>query len=147
MTQHEQIQREMTLAYESMRDADIVGPGSLAFSVYQSIANGEEAAGVQYTSVEHLKAMARKFLARRNDADGDESVAHNAQGEFSFSGQLQDRYPLPRQRGEEPAYIKRGLLTPEQRAWNVDQLRKSARARLAHADALEAEGTDIPKAG
>lgn len=140
MTQHEQIQRELTLAYEAMREADIVGPGSLAFAVYQNIATGDEAAGVQYTSVEHLKAMARKFLARRNDADGDQNQAHPDQEEFSFSGQLQDRYPLPRKRGEEPVYIKRHLLTEEQRAWNVEQLRKSARARLAHADALEAEG-------
>ena len=61
----------------------------------------------------------------------------------SFSGKLQDRYPLPRKAGEEAAYKLRSHLTPEERRWNVMQLRKSAHARLEHADALEAEGQII----
>lgn len=103
MKQHQQIMAEMAKQYEAMRDAVIVGPGSLAYGVFHSFATGEEDPHIQYASVEHLKQMARQFLARRNKADSDDNPAHVDQGEFSFTGQLQDRYPLPRKGDEEPA--------------------------------------------
>lgn len=140
MSQHEQINAEIARQYEAMRDAVVVGPGSLAFGVYQHFATGIEEPHIQYASLEHLKQMARRFLAKRHDHDSDENPAHISQASFAFSGQLQDRYPLPRHKGEEPVYKQRHQLTFEERAWNVEQLRKSANARLEHADALEAEG-------
>lgn len=140
MNQHQQIVAELARQYEAMRDAVIVGPGSLAFGVYQHFAKGDENPNIQYASIEHLKQMARRYLARNHDADSDENPAHRSQGEFSFSGQLQERYPLPRKGDEEPAYKLRSQLTDDERHWNVEQLRKSAGARLQHADALEAEG-------
>lgn len=143
MNQHQQIIAEMDRQYEAIRDAVFVGPGSLALGVYNTFASGEETPNIQYASIEHIKTMARKFLAKRNDADGEENPAHMAQGELpgiQFSGQLQDRYPLPRIAGEEPVYKLRIHLSPEERAYNVSQLRKSADARNEHADALEAEG-------
>lgn len=73
----------------------------------------------------------------------EESEAYT-QGELdlgiSFSGKLQDRYPLPRKKGEEPAYKLRLMLTPEEREWNALQLHKSGLARIEHANALRAEG-------
>lgn len=143
MNQHQKIMGEMAVIYEGIREAAIVGPGALASRVYDAFATGEEEPHIQYASIEHLKHMARVFLARHHDADGDDNPAHKVQGELpgiSFSGQLQDRYPLPRKPGEEPAYKLRSQLTAEERAWNVQQLRKSAKARQEHADALEAEG-------
>jgi hypothetical protein len=139
MSQHSQIIAEFSRQYELMRDAEIVGPGSLALGAYHVFCSGDEPANIQYCSLEHLKAMARKFLAARKTPDGEENEAHGLQGDL-FSGALQDRYPLPKGPGEEPAYKRRDLLTPDERAWNAEQLRKSAKARLKHADALEAEG-------
>lgn len=140
MTQHQQIVSEMERQYEALRDAILVGPKALAYKVYQHFSDGPVDAHIQYASIEHMTAMARKFLAKRNDPDDDDNEVYGGQQAFSFSGQLQDRYPVPRKQGEEPLYKKRGQLTREERAWNVDQLRKSARSRQEHADALEAEG-------
>lgn len=140
MNQHQQITAEMARQYEHMRDAAMIGPSALAHSVYEAFATGEEGTHVHYMSLEHCKQMARKFLARHCDTNDEENDVHGVQGDFEFSGKLQDRYPMPRKAGEEPTYKLRHLLSPEDRAWNVSQLRKSADARNEHADALEAEG-------
>lgn len=140
MNLHQQITAEMARQYEFLRDAVMIGPSALAHSVYETFATGEEEPHIQYMSLEQCKQMARKFLARHCDADDDENAVYGAQGELEFSGKLQDRYPLPRKAGDEPVYKLRHLLTAQERAWNVAQLRKSADARNEHADALEAEG-------
>lgn len=143
MNQHQRINAEMHKQYEAMREAVLVSPSGLAHRVFETFASGEEAPQVEYTSLEHLKHMARVFLAKKKDPDSDESEAYAGQDDlpgFSFSGKLQDRYPLPRKAGEEAVYKLRQLLTPEERAHNVKTLRKGAHARLEHADALEAEG-------
>lgn len=140
MSQHQQILAEMERQYELLRDAAIVMPETLAYAAYRAFQNGSVEPHIQYASIEHMKNMARKFLATRNDPDDEENEVHKVQGEFSFSGKLQARYPLPRKPGEQPVYKLRHLLTKKERAWNVEQLRKSAYARQEHADALEAEG-------
>lgn len=144
MNQHQKINGEFERQYAFLQDAIIISPAALAHRVFEEFCTGEEEPHIQYTSLEHLKHMARVFLARRKEADGDMNETHNAQGDLdlgvSFSGKLQDRYPLPRKQGEEPTYKLRSELTEEERAWNVGVLRKSARARMEHADALEAEG-------
>lgn len=146
MNQHQRIMGEMERQYEAMRDAVIVSPSALAHRAFEAFSHGDEDPHIQYASVEHMKHMARKFLATRKDPNSDESDAYaSRQPSFDlgvqFSGQLQDRYPLPRKAGEEPVYKLRALLTPDERSFNVDVLRKGARARLEHADALEAEGS------
>ena len=145
MNQHQRINQELERQYEMLRDATIVMPTALAHGAFEQFTTGEEDLHIQYASLEHLKHMARVFLAKRKDPDGDENEAHNAQGDLdlgipAFSGKLQDRYPLRRKSGEEPAYKLRHELSEDERAWNVQQLRKSAKARQEHADALEAEG-------
>ena len=143
MNLHQQITEEMQRQYDALQDATVVYPSSIAMVVFEAFSTGQEAAHIQYTSLEHLKQMAREFLRKKKDPTSDESDAY-AQSEMDygteFSGQLQDRYPIKRAKGEEPAYKKRAELTPDDRAYNVKQLRKSAGARLEHADALEAEG-------
>lgn len=147
MNQHQKINCELERQYTFLDGAIIISPSALAHRVFEVFSHGDEDAHIAYTSLEHLKHMARVFLARRKDVDGDLNDVHCAQGEFdlgvSFSGKLQDRYPLPRKAGEEAAYKLRKHLTPEERRWNVMQLRKSANARLEHADALEAEGLAV----
>lgn len=144
MNQHQQINGEFERQYAFLDGAISIMPSALAHRVFETFSTGDEEPHIQYASLEHLKHMARVYLARRKDADGDMNETHGAQGDLdlgtSFSKKLQDRYPLPRQPGEEPTYKLRSELTAEERAWNVQQLRKSARARMEHADALEAEG-------
>jgi hypothetical protein len=146
MNHHGRIVEEISRQYNLWSDAVIVSPSALAHSVYSSIASGTESDTVNYLSLEQLKQMCREFLRRRKEPDGEENEAHGAQGTLplgiDFSGNLQDRYPIPRQSGEEPTYKLRHLLTPEERRWNVMLLRKSAQARQKHADALEAEGNE-----
>jgi len=141
MNQHEQITRDLDALIDQNRDAEIITPASIALILQHRYADGTLPPPIEYASLEHLKQMARKRLARQYDADSDDAEAYSGQGEL-FSGHLQDRYPLPHQRGREPAYKRREALTAEERQWNVSILRKSAQARLAHADALEAEGLD-----
>lgn len=143
MNQHQAIISEMTKQYESLSGAVLVAPSGLAHRVFEAFKSGDESPQIQYTSLEHLKQMAREFLRRQKNPDSDESETYANQAELpgiSFSGQLQDRYPLPKKVGDEPVYKLRHHLTAEERAWNVQQLRKSAKARQEHADALEAEG-------
>lgn len=143
MNEYGRVVEEIARYYDRFSDAVIVSPSALAYGVYTGIASGSESDTINFLSLEQLKQMCREFLRRRKDADGEENDAH-AQGELDlgvrFSGKLQDRYPLPRKDGEEPTYKLRHHLTPEERYWNVMQLRKSAQARLEHADALQAEG-------
>lgn len=146
MNEHGRIIEEIAQQYDQFSSALIVSPSALAYGVYKAIASGGESEACNYLSLEHLKHMCRDFLRKRKDADGEENEAHMDQGRFEFgirfSGKLQDRYPIPRKAGEEPAYKLRHHLTPEERLWNVNQLRKSAQARLEHADALQAEGSE-----
>ena len=149
MNQHQKINAEFERQYMFLEDAILISTSALAHRVFESFSTGDEEPHIEYTSLEHMKHMARVFLARRKDVEGDLNEAH-AQGELdlgvAFSGKLQDRYPLPRKDGEEPVYKRRSDLTEDERAWNVQQLRKSARARLEHADALEAEGMMVAAA-
>lgn len=136
MSLHEDIQMRLARAHEGMAHAISITPASLALAVMREYSPDALEPHIEYGCYEHFKHMGRKFLAGRHNADGDENPAH--QGEL-FSGHLQDRYPVPRKAGEEPVYKLREHLTAQERAWNVAALRKSAEARLLHADALEAE--------
>lgn len=146
MNEHGRVLEEIKRQYDRFSGAVTVNPSSLAWGVHELLSSGMESDSTRYLSLEQLKQMCREFLRRRKDADGEENETHSAQGEFDlgvkFSGKLQDRYPLPRKDGEEPSYKLRNHLTPEERKWNVNQLRKSAKARQEHADALEAEGME-----
>ena len=139
MNQHQQIIEEIERQCLFLKDAILISPSALAHRVYECFAAGEVEPHIAYTSIEHLKHMTRVYL-RRNEADSEDNPAHGQPDLPGFSAQLQDRYPIPRKTTEEPVYKLRSYLTPDERAWNVAQLRKSAQARLEHADALEAEG-------
>lgn len=143
MNQHQRVMGEIARQYESFSSAVIVTPSALAHRALEAFCSGNEDPHIQWASLEHFKQMSREFLRRTKDVEGEDNDAHAAQGEMfggRFSGALQDRYPLPRKQGDEPSYKLRLHLTPEERAWNVRMLRRSAEARMEHADALEAEG-------
>jgi hypothetical protein len=138
MAVHEDITSFMQRWITAREEAAILSPTVLAVAARQNFERGPLELHIEYTSLEHLKQMARRVLANRYNDDGEDNPAYE-QGEL-FSGHLQQRYPIPHQRGSDPQYKLRHLLTDRERAWNVEFLRKSATARLAHADALEAEG-------
>ena len=139
MSLHEAISTAMVRFIEARADCVIISPAAVAAATLQEFAAPDLEPHIEYASLEHFKNMARKVLARRFDDEGDDNSAYAGQGEL-FSGHLQERYPIPRKKGEDAVYKRREDLTPEERRWNVKSLRKSADARLAHADALEAEG-------
>lgn len=134
MSLHEEIITDMHRVMD-MTDADIVTPASLARAVQSKYRSGKLEPHIEYTSFEHFKQLARKVLSGRLDTESDENESY--QGEL-FTGRLQTRYPIPRQAGDEPAYKLLERLTDAEVKWNIRSLRKSADARLEHADALEA---------
>lgn len=143
MNLHAAIRTTIHEVIEGFHEADIISPTTVAQALQRRYSAQTADAHVQYASLEHFKHMARRALAGRYDAESDESEAH--QGEL-FSGHLQSRYPIPRRVGEDPVYKLRAALTSDERAWNVETLRRSANARLLHADALEAEGQFVQAA-
>jgi len=135
MSLHEDITNALRSEIDSLGGAIALSPTTVALAVQRRFAPSAIEPHLQYASLEHLKQMARKALARRFEAEADDSIAY--QGDM-FSGLLQDAYPLPIKDGAEPIYKPRNDLTDEEVAWNIKQLRKSAAARLEHADALQA---------
>lgn len=138
MSIHEEISQELRRQL-SLCDEERLGdvePGTLAQRAYCAYSQPSDDPHVAYGCREHFKQMARAILAGRFDADTDRSESEAYQGDM-FSGHLQSRYPLPHARGEEPSYRRRELLTEAELDWNIASLRKSADARLRHADALE----------
>jgi hypothetical protein len=139
MTIHEDVLSEIHREMKRLSGIDVVvSPTTIALAVQESFATGRLEPHIQYTSLEHLKQMARHELARNwsHGNENAETYSHeDEQGEL-FSGHLQDSYPLPRRRGEEPVYRPREFLSFEEAEWNADQLRKHGLARLKHADAL-----------
>lgn len=139
MSERSEVMTIMQGNLERLDGAISIMPRALAISTYREISPQQrDDRLVQYLTVEMLTTMARKLLARNYGHDSDHTEAYQSE---LFSGVLQARYPVPRKPGEEPVYKLRRHLTSQDRAWNVEQLRKSALARLEHADALEAEPT------
>jgi hypothetical protein len=134
---HESIATAMARFIEDRRDCAILSPAAIASATLQTFCEDRLEPHVEYASLEHFKNMARKALAARFDDEGEQNTSYAAQGEL-FSGHLQERYPVPRVAGTDPVYKLRDSLTDDEVRWNLRTLRKSADARLAHADALEA---------
>lgn len=137
MNMHEQIRVDMQAIIDGQCGIEIISPTSLALALQGQYEPGELEPHIKFSSLEGMKQIARGVLSGRYEAESDDGESLN--GEL-FSGHLQTRSPVPRKRGEEPVYKLRSSLSSDERAWNVRSLRASARARLLHADALEAEG-------
>lgn len=137
MSLHEAISTAMVRFIEDRRDCAIISPAAVAAATLQAFNAERLEPHIEYASLEHFKNMARKVLAHRFDDEGETNPAYAAQGEM-FSGHLQDRYPVPRKKGEDAVYKLREALTDDEVRWNLRSLRRAADARLLHADALEA---------
>lgn len=89
----------------------------------------------------HLRQIARAKLRQMFQPDDDDGEQHDL-----FPG-LQRRYPTARSvRTDEPEYVLLERLTQVDIGFNVARLRAEARAKLEHADALEAYGDEHPDA-
>lgn len=139
MSLHEEVNTAIHREIDAMGAAIALSPTAVALAVQRTFSDSRIEPRLQYTSLEHIKQMARKALAGRYEPDGEQNESH--QDEL-FSGHLQDRYPTPRIRDADPLYKHREALTKDELLWNVTQLRKSASARLRHADALQAWADD-----
>jgi hypothetical protein len=79
------------------------------------------------------RSLCRKLFEDSDDDDG--------QPRFTGFDGLQWRYPTARSKGKpDPEYVLRDRMSEDDIAFNVSRLRSEARAKLAHADALEAWG-------
>ena len=135
MTIHEDIEQAIKRELNVLNGAECLSPTSLALAVQLRFEAGDIQPHIKYTSLEHLKQMARGILRGQFDPTTDDDTS--AQGEM-FSGHLQDRYPIKVPKGAEPQYKLRMALSHEEAQWNIARLRKSAQARLEHADAMQA---------
>jgi len=134
MSLHDDINQTLRRELETLTGVIGIRPDTLALRALESFGGEVAEAHIRYGCTEHFKSMARRLLANRFDPDGEENDVH--QGDM-FAGYLQERYPLPKSGDAEPIYKPREALTPDELDWNIGQLRKSADARLRHADALQ----------
>lgn len=138
MSLHKDINEHFVRAHADKADCICLTPSALAYTVFKSYCSVPLEPHIEYTSLEHLKHMARRFLARQHEVGGNENRAYaGEQGEF-FSGELQDRYPLPKKEDCEPEYKLREHLTSAEAKWNLSMLRKKSVGFALHADAFEA---------
>lgn len=135
MSLHEEVLRAIQQEIEAAGAAVVLSPSTLAIGAQRRLCALAIEPRIAYTSLEHLKQIARRELRGRFDADGEANEAH--QGDM-FSEHLQDRYPIQHAAESEPQYKLRALLTDDEIDFNIAQLRRSATARQRHADALQA---------
>ena len=137
MTNEELKAREMVeRVYELRRSQVRVSPSWLATEVMQMLDPERSSHPIEY-AMAHLqfRQLARAAFAGRweKPASGSRTEQHD------LFPDLQTRYPIGnRSEGQEPEYVLLEHMTEDDVAFNVARLRSEARAKMAHADALEA---------
>lgn len=111
-----------------------ISPTTVALSLQARYATNRLEPVIAYTSLEHLKQMARSALRRRFDA----ADAPATEQTELFSGQLQERYPVPTPNGEDPVYKRLEDLSETELTWNEARLGKTADALMEHRRTLAA---------
>lgn len=137
MSQHENLTRTMQKIIDDLGECAIMSPAAIAGATLAAIRLAKLEPDIEYLSLEQLKAMARRLLAKRFDPDGEENPAYSAQGEM-FSGKLQQRYPVPQLRGEPPAYKRTEHLTDQEALAIAGRFKRCSEAHIAHGAALMA---------
>lgn len=86
----------------------------------------------------HLRQIARATLARAYDPADKKRRDHDAKAAGDLF-MLQARYPVAHSADlAEPVYVRRDGMTEEDVKYNIQRLRSEGRAKLRHADALQA---------
>lgn len=134
MSLHDDVQQILRKDLFTLNEQGVdVMPNTLALRALDAFGGVGVEPHLAWGCVEHFKQMARALLRIYEPRD---ETSEAYQGDM-FSGHLQARYPLPHADGDEPVYRVRSLLSTAELDWNIAQLRKSAQARLRHADALQ----------
>lgn len=142
---HEQTRaRELVLqVYEARRSHVRVSPSWLATECMQTLDPERTSHPIEYTMA-HLqfRQLARNICSGRWERE--DSVAGDIDQHELFPD-LQTRYPVAgRSADQEPEYVLLEHMTEADVTFNVSRLRSEARAKLKHADALEAWGNSRP---
>ena len=138
MSLHSDINERFARIHADKADCVTLTPGALAGAVCAEYGTDGLDPHMSYLALEHAKHMARKFLARQHEPDGEDNPAHvGEQGEF-FSGELQTRYPIPRAKGEDAQYKLREHLSDDEARWVLRMLQRKSVGFALHADAFEA---------
>lgn len=119
--------------YNAHSDRPALNPAWLATEAMHVIDFARDLNEIGYLGC-HLqfRQIARGFCRKHFEPD------QSAEDDL-FPGTLQQRYPQrPAPDETEPVYTLLDLLTEEDTRYNIQRLRKEARAKLMHADALEA---------
>lgn len=133
---------DSTLLYETISrvygghtDRPSINPAWLATETMVAIGFPREMHPLGYLGCHlQLRQMARHFCRKHFDPT---EVTDND----LFPETLQQRYPQPPNNADaDPEYVLLDLLGEDDVHFNVARLRKEARAKLRHADALEAWG-------
>lgn len=121
------------VVYESHNDRPTVSPAWLATEAMAEIGFPRDLHPLGYIGCHlQIRQIARAFC--RKHFDPEESVENDL-----FPETLQQRYPRQQKSPEqEPEYVLLDLLSRSDIVFNIDRLRKEARSKLKHADALEA---------
>jgi hypothetical protein len=134
---HAVIMAKVRETITSLQAVSSISPTLVAIKVHDYFINsGDIEAHLEWCSIEHLKQLAREALRHFNPTDRArvEALAQNDM----FSEHLQDRYPIQVPKDEEPQYVRRDDMTPDQLDWSIAQIRRAGRALLKHGDALSA---------
>lgn len=144
----ERLSSIIRLKYNALDEAgaEVIFPEDLAIATFNEIDPDKDSPSlVKIAAILELKQLARA-VCRKRQADG-ESEDEDAS---LFDGQLQERYPAMRglsEDGSTEGYVLRNHMTVEERRKNINRLRREARAKIRHADALEAETESLIREG
>lgn len=130
------LRREL-IAYDNSRS---VSAEILADEAFKKIDPDEMSPPLAaWSCVLNLRQMSRQLLRREYEPQPEES------GQISLFDGLQERYPgVGDHKG---VYVPRMQMSYADRMHNIRRLRKEAEAKLAHADALEAETEKLKSLG
>src|SRR5215471_7720551 len=132
---NEKVLRNLLLEiFERRKDAIRISPAWLATEAMQEIDPGRTADEREYFGCElALRQIARGICRKFFEPDDEYQSAQH-----SLWPDLQTRYPAAHEQDVEYEYVKLEHLSERDVRFNVNRLRSEARAKLSHADALEA---------
>ena len=139
MSLHEQIATDINDVIEGHDSIDAISAASVALILHDRYGGADAEPHLAYASLEHLKQMARARLGKRYGAAT--SSPNEAQGEL-FANALQERYPVPTPKGEDPVYKLTSALTHDELLWNAARLEKAGKTLLEHSRALKAKAQE-----
>ena len=140
MSISDEVSAQVLSMVEKSSALEFVSPTTIALGVFEFFRNKKEfEPHLAYASVEHLKQIARRYLTRHHDPAERLQEAIDAGGQSEmFAEELQDRYPVPVGRKEEPRYQLREKMSDDDLLWNAFRLDKVSDATRRHADSLRA---------